>query len=338
MNKKFSLPLIVTILILLSMACGLSGPSAVPTSTLPSPDFTLTAIFSAVGTLTAIAPTHTTEALATATSPATPSNTPEPIIPTDTATTAPTATPIPPTATATSTTIPSSTPTKTQPPATATPTPMSRPGAGISAYYFSSPPTIDGSLGDWDLDWISVNNVIFGKDNWSGSADLSAQVVFGWDRNYLYVVVKVMDDTYVASPSGADLYKGDGLEILLDTNLSSDYKSEALSSDDYQLGISAGDLTKNDKGAAYLWYPDSHAGTKSKVIIQGRPTDSGYRIEAAIPWSVFGMTPQAGWHYGFAFSVSDNDNPASHTQQTMVSNVKDRKLTDPTTWGTLILK
>ena len=62
-----------------------------------------------------------------------------------------------------------------------------------------------------------------------------------------------------------------------------------------------------------------------------------YRVEAAIPWNVFELSPVNGTHYGFCMSVSDNDNPGENAQQSMVSNVATRHLTDPTTWGDLQL-
>jgi hypothetical protein len=50
------------------------------------------------------------------------------------------------------------------------------------------------------------------------------------------------------------------------------------------------------------------------------------------------VTPLAGGRYGFALSLSDNDVAGSSTFQSMVSSVDTRELTDPTTWGTLILE
>jgi hypothetical protein len=64
----------------------------------------------------------------------------------------------------------------------------------------------------------------------------------------------------------------------------------------------------------------------------------GYRLEAAIPWSVFGVTPANGQQFGFAISISDNDNPNENVQQKMVSADPFRSLVDPTTWGVLTLK
>ena len=62
-----------------------------------------------------------------------------------------------------------------------------------------------------------------------------------------------------------------------------------------------------------------------------------YVIEAAVPWSVFGISPSVEKFYGFAFSISDNDVRDANVQQSMVSNLSLRILTDSTTWGNLVL-
>ncbi len=88
---------------------------------------------------------------------------------------------------------------------------------------------------------------------------------------------------------------------------------------------------------AYLWYPKASAGSLTKVKIGVFYTDDGYKIEAAIPWSVLGVSPKSGQTYGFAFSFSDNDNPDKDVQQTLMTNAPVRRLTDPTTWANLTL-
>jgi hypothetical protein len=221
--------------------------------------------------------------------------------------------------------------------AVAAPAPQSRSGTSVSATFLSAPPTLDGNLGDWSLGSASVNNVVFGKDKWSSAADLSGSVMVGWDANYLYLGAKVLDNEYVQNASGANLFLGDSLEILLDQNVSSDFYVRSLSPDDYQLGISPGSPSPGQSPQANLWFPKSQAGTKSSVKIGAISTADGYQVEAAVPWSIFGISPQNGQHYGFAFSISDNDNASKDIQQSMVSNVSTRVLTDPTTWGDLTL-
>jgi hypothetical protein len=66
-------------------------------------------------------------------------------------------------------------------------------------------------------------------------------------------------------------------------------------------------------------------------------TADGYIVEAIIPWSILGITPAKDQRYGFAFTISDDDNPDKAVQQSLVSNVSTRVLTDPTTWGNLVL-
>ena len=131
---------------------------------------------------------------------------------------------------------------------------------------------------------------------------------------------------------------GDSIEILLDTNLFGDFSDPSLSSDDYQLGISPGRGDIDDDPEAYLWYPRATAGSRDQVKIAAVEGPGVYRVEAAIPWSVFGVTPAEGLQIGFALSASDNDDTGEDVQQSMSSSVPNRVLTNPTTWGELILK
>jgi hypothetical protein len=80
------------------------------------------------------------------------------------------------------------------------------------------------------------------------------------------------------------------------------------------------------------------AGSLSGVSLKAVTTTEGYNLEAMIPWTVFGVTPDAGDRFGFALSISDNDLTGAPVQQSLVSSVSTRTLTNPTTWGTLILK
>jgi hypothetical protein len=214
----------------------------------------------------------------------------------------------------------------------------SRPGPAIVAPYLSSPPKIDGDWSDWSTTAYPATFVVFGASQWSGPADLEASFRVGWDLNNLYLAGKVKDDRYVQVSHGADIYKGDSLEILLDSDLAGDLTNRELDDDDYQLGISPGYETVGNSPEAYLWYPEAEAGSQSGVKIGAIGSSGVYRVEAAIPWSLFAITPTNGAQFGFVFSASDDDTPGVSEQQKMVSNDRGRQLDDPTTWGTLILK
>ena len=208
----------------------------------------------------------------------------------------------------------------------------------MTAAHLSSAPNIDGDWGEWKSKAYPAAFVVFGAKNWSNANDEEASYRVGWDNDFLYIAVKVIDDKYVQNASGQDLYKGDSVEILLDTNLDGDLASQSLSTDDYQLGLSPGNPNAGNHEEAYLWFPSSKAGKPSNVNVRGISSEGLWRLEAAIPWSVFGVTPKSGMRLGFALSASDNDNGSSNVQQTMVSSTSKRSLVDPTTWGILTLQ
>ena len=307
-------------------ACNL--PASVAPSGAPStPDLTITALFEFITTAesaqtaTPLPPTQPAAAQATTT----PSVTPPP-----TATTAPTVQP-----------------TATEEPTQAEESTSGSSGGGTServselvAHYFQEEPNIDGDFDEdvWDQNRYDVDHVVYGDDHVGGSNDLSGTVMVGWDDYFLYIAARVKDDRYVQNASGKNLFKGDSIEIMLDANLSRDLFRRSLDSDDYQLGISPGKSEPSADTEAYLWYPKSKDGTYDDVEAAAVPTDDGYRIEAKIPWSIFGVNPDIGKHYGFAFSISDNDKSGENVQQSMVSTAPNRHLTDPTTWGELTLE
>lgn len=193
-------------------------------------------------------------------------------------------------------------------------------------------------MDDWPSEIYSMSNVTYGAGNWVGANDLSGTYRLGWDATYLYVAATIKDDIYAQNASGANLYMGDSLEVLLDTTLFGVFYYNRLSADDYQLGISPGRPDVNGTKEAYLWYPTTIAGSRSEVKIASIRTDGVTKIEAFIPWSVFNVTPAANKAFGFALSYSDNDNTNKNLQQTMISSSPNRHLTLPMTWGELILQ
>jgi hypothetical protein len=203
--------------------------------------------------------------------------------------------------------------------------------------FFGTPPRIDASLEEWQFERYRIESVVYGKANHKGVNDLSGRAMVGWDETNLYLGIRVLDQKYVQNASGANLFKGDSLDILLDTDVSSDFYLAALNKDDFQLGISPGSPKPNADPEAYLWFPKSIEGSRDQIDIAARWRGDGYVVEAAIPWTVFDVKPFDGQHFGFAFSISDNDDPSKNLQESMVSYVPIRTLSDPTTWGDLTL-
>lgn len=315
MNRKVTTGSALLMLVLLMLACNLPGREAVPTPSEPTPNLTMTALFELVQTQISIP-----SPMPTATS--------APVISTNTP--PPTSTPLP-TSTAVQPTRPPASPTVTS-------TTALRSAGSYTAPFLSEAPKLDGVWDEWKTTAYPIKPVVFGKENHTGKEDLEASFRIGWDNNYLYLAVKVIDDQYAQNASGIDLYKGDTVELLLDVDLLGDLNSRELTGDDYQLVISPGKGSISGDKEAYLYYPTGKAGTKSEVKIASEGGSGLYRVEAAIPWSLFGITPADGQRYGFAVSVSDNDRESENIQQSMVSMAPARRLADPTTWAVLVLR
>ena len=210
-------------------------------------------------------------------------------------------------------------------------------GSPIEAALLETPPAVDGYLADWTDPGRDLSQIVFGASNWSGAGDASGKFHIGWTEQGLYLGLQVTDDRRVQVSSGRNMFKGDIVELQLDSDLTGDFFSNSLTSDDYQIGLSPGNFSSL-ASQAWLWYPIGSAGSLSGVSLKAVTTTEGYNLEAMIPWTTFGVTPDAGDRFGFALSISDNDLSGAPVQQSMVSSVSTRTLTNPTTWGTLVLK
>jgi hypothetical protein len=321
MKRKMSVLIAIITILVVVLACSSPYRIAVLPANSPTPDGTMTAIFALATLLTpekaTVTSTVTPPPTATTTSTATST-----VAPTETSTT-------------TSTSIPYVPPVYVAPSA-------SRAGGAYYADHFT--PDVDGNWGEWGSNVYNAGAIVYGSGNWTGEKDLDAAFRVAWNSSNLYIATKVIDDTYAQNASGGDLYKGDSVEILFDEDLYGDGWSSVLDSDDYQLVLSPGKGDVHGSREAVLYFPRSRSGTKTSVKIRAdyypdSPSGSNhYVLEAAIPWSVLGVSgPYSGATYGFLLSVSDNDDTSDNVQQTMSSSSSGRRLTNPTTWGTLIL-
>ncbi len=290
-----------------------------------TPNATLTALFdtSLIIPATITPPVIATLAPATATvevPTATSTNTPEPTI--------------------TNTVAPTATFTAAPPTATVYVPPAQRENAQLVAMYLSTAPVQDGTYAEWveKTNKYSMPYFAWGKANWVDYADAEGKFAVGWDNNNLYIGVKMVDDVYTQKNTGDQMYVGDAVEILIDTDLMGDFYTTSYSNDDYHLGLSAGDASAGVSAGAYLWNPSSVAGPRSQVVMS-YSSDSAtiHRIEAAIPWSMIGVSPYNGMRLGFAICFDDNDNTTDYNKVTMLSSASGLLVFNPTTWGELVL-
>jgi len=196
--------------------------------------------------------------------------------------------------------------------------------------------TMDGNFDEWPSNWIPLNNIVYGAELHSGPGDLSGNFQVGWNSDGLMIAVRVNDDIYRAGPAGSDLWKGDGIEVQFDRELTEDFNTIIADADDYQVGI-----TYDDKSSAiysFLWLPLDRAtdlSLPSAVTIN----QQGYQIEFLIPWYVLDILDAPSTDIAYGFNIAINDNDSEGNQQETILSASPARTThnNPTQWGTLRL-
>jgi hypothetical protein len=191
------------------------------------------------------------------------------------------------------------------------------PAKRISIPYKPDPAfTIDGDLSDWNnvpgtLEFNTAQQVTYGTGKWDGAKDLSANVQLAWRGESLFVAAHVTDADFRQTQRGANLWKGDHLEIYLDTSPQSDAANKLFGERQFQIGLSpgnfqhTGDALTDIAPEAYMFQPAGALASGSQVAAQR--TADGYTVEASIPWTDFHFKPQVGMPLGIEVAVSDTD-------------------------------
>lgn len=209
----------------------------------------------------------------------------------------------------------------------------------VIASFVSTAPAIDGALDDWQgAATVRSAYRVYAFSGWDGSEDLDAVWRLAWDEGRLYIAVQVTDDVHVQTQQGALLYQGDSVELQIDIN--PEAGASRVNPATSQIILSPGDFASRQPSAARfrgaeggeLPFAPGHS-----IEVAARQTSDGYQLEAAIPWADVNLTPAEGTRLGLALNANDNDTPGEARQEVMLSSEPGRTLTNPSTWGTLLL-
>lgn len=208
--------------------------------------------------------------------------------------------------------------------------------ADVEAQWLTGLPTEDV----WDsLPVYHSGHRVYAHPSWDGSEDLQAYWRLGWDDDYLYVFVVVLDDIHVQTQTGNQIYRGDSLEMQIDTNRAAglNYPTPAI----FQIALSPGNFA-DIPPSAFRFQGNNQRQIRDapshSIIVNASQAGNGYILDAAIPWRDLNVTPYAGLVLGAALNANDNDTPGTAVQEVMMSNVPGRVLSNPFTWGTLTLR
>ncbi len=182
--------------------------------------------------------------------------------------------------------------------------------------YVSMNLTVDGNLDElvWDIA-TDVSNVVIGTTNNTAT--------FGvlWDNTYLYVGMKVLDDTLYNDST--KVHENDSVEIYIDGD-----HNHGTTYDSYDRQFIKGwnDETIFEKN-----------GKKTDVLHAWATITGGYSIELAIPWSNLGITPTAGMTIGFSVGYNDDDDGGEREGQAMWRGTANNYL-DTSSLGDIVLE
>lgn len=187
-----------------------------------------------------------------------------------------------------------------------------------------------------DIAGISPSHIVEQEATWNGSNDLTALWKLAYDAQFLYGFVNVQDDVIAQTQTPRTAYLGDSLELEIDTQ---NNKSARALTDDYQFIISPGNFADVASGI-YRFRGNNEVmaddvGDIAAAVIAKQTTD-GYILHFRIPWSDMRLSSPPA-ELGIALNINDNDLPGTPQQELMLSNVSNRRWSQPVTWGTVSL-
>ena len=177
------------------------------------------------------------------------------------------------------------------------------------------PPVVDGDLSDLRGLAFAEGKVGY-VDRWSGRTegdhDSSADFYVGYDSDFLYVGVRVYDQTVVCNIAPDDIrghWRSDSVELTIDpTGASADTGTT------FKVGIFP--CTTESFAARAARDADALQGvievTAPGMQVASSRTEDGYIIEAAIPWTAMPHQPGPGDVIGFNVLVYDGDVADAH--------------------------
>ncbi len=159
------------------------------------------------------------------------------------------------------------------------------------------------------------------------SADgLEAAYKTTWDDEHLYLHVKVSDRTPMRNKqTGANLWMGDGVELFIGHERLED--GGPLLDSDRQILLGAGLV--DGKPQTHVARVATQPEIRTIVLPEG---ETGYVLQAAIPWSALGFKPKVGDTIRFDIAIDDSEDGARRLRQ-LVWNGTEKNSGDRGAWG-----
>ena len=189
----------------------------------------------------------------------------------------------------------------------------------------------------------SITETMIVQGKAESAADCSGTFQLGYDDEFLYVNVRVRDESVVSNIAPNDIrghWRSDSVEICVDPSGKSEHTLSC-----FKVGIFPFDQTGAVRGARDA---DANQGPIEETapgmkLASAREAD-GYRIEAAIPWKVMGVEsltdhPQIGFNLLLYDGDKAEAEPGENINECRLAWAPRRSVQGrPEDWGRLVLK
>ncbi len=157
---------------------------------------------------------------------------------------------------------------------------------------------------------------------WNGPGDLSHRTLLGWDEKNFYIFSEVRDDAHTNTHSDCDSWRGDSLQIGIDSFNNAD-GGLAYDSDDHEFAFAAGRSAWSHQAPPFLT-PGARSDIRQIVTRSETAHSTTYRI--AIPREAIApLRLREGTVFGFALCVNDEDPGEKRYYMAFGDGIADRK-------------
>jgi hypothetical protein len=174
-----------------------------------------------------------------------------------------------------------------------------------------------------------------GKRNDTGTDRTEATVTVRWDKDALTFGIRVTDDTVMNNAGLDTLWKGDCIEIYLDTAPDENMNDHRYHDHQGKFVVAPASRSHRKARITLTKTPDGQLrGIRAdKAEAASRPTDSGYDMEIRIPVRGAPLVPGTVW--GFNISLIDHDGAGRGTQWMWTGGRKSWR--NPHAWGFVVM-